>query len=147
MNIEYEIQLSENGKFELKFINEPEYCQALIMSPAKREAKLNDGIWLVLLFAVWSVPDIDAIKMAVTLAKKFKGKVKVGVRPFDYHQENQLWCPEIKETFASPIWLVLKDGQLIMEQVGRRTEEELTQMLELHDGTTIVVKPKKIFLW
>jgi thioredoxin-like negative regulator of GroEL len=119
----YKIQSNKKGLFELVFIDEPEYCQALMMSPTLKEAKLSDGIWLILLFAVWSAPDQEAIKTAVTLAKKFNGKFQLGVRPFDEHQENGLWCPEIKEAFASPIWLVFENGQLIAEHVGLRSEE------------------------
>jgi len=126
----YKIHSNKNGRFELLFIDEPEYCHALMMSPTLKEAKLSDGTWLILLFAVWSAPDLEAIKMAVTLAKKFNGQIQLGVRPFDEHQENWLWCPEIKAAFVSPIWLVFENGRVIVEHVGLRSEEELEKKIQ-----------------
>jgi hypothetical protein len=126
----YCIQIIPNGQYKLLLEREPEYCKALAMSPLKREPELEQGLWLILVFAVWSVPDRTCIDLALSVIKEFKGDVLLGVRPFDNYTEFNIWCPEVKEKYGSPIWLVLNNGNLLKEMVGVYSKEQLVQLLE-----------------
>jgi len=126
----YHVKSLAGGSYKLVFEDEPAYCKALVMSPLAKESELTQGLWLVLLFAVWSVPDRSNIGVALSVVKEFNGKVFLGVRPFDNHDEIKKWCPEVKEKYGSPIWLVMKNGKLLKERTGLYSKEELKNLIQ-----------------
>jgi hypothetical protein len=69
----YEIQLKD-GLYKLYFYGEPRYCQALEIKPLFLEDFLGKGYWLILLFAVWSIPDRKSINVALNFAKNIRVK-------------------------------------------------------------------------
>lgn len=99
----FSVRTLEDGSYEIVFEKEPAYCRSLTMSPAEIEPELLEGSWLVLLFAIWSVADRTAIEEALSVAKMFDGKVQLGVRPFDRHEEIGRWAKGVKEKWGSPI--------------------------------------------
>lgn len=119
------IAKDENGEPAIKLLNQPSYCHGLRFAPDSMEVPLRSGAWLVMNFAIWSGPDIQAIQVALRAAKSFNGRIKLGIRPFDCHDELRRWCPPVKENCASPVWLLLKDGQLIHELACIRSEQEI----------------------
>lgn len=142
------------GQFQLILEHEPDYIAALPMAPSKLEAALTNGCWLVLVFAVWSSVDIQAIPTAIEVAKESNGRFNLGIRPFHDHKELKLWMPEThlpahsstvilergrkpsQELFISgdrtrnPIWLFLKDGKLNSECAGSLTKDSLRKFIK-----------------
>jgi hypothetical protein len=87
-------------------------------------------LWLILVYAAWSGPDRRAIPIALSVAKDYRGAVQLGIREFSDHDEIRKWCPDVKEKWGSPIWLVLKDGELRNELVGYREPAQVKGALE-----------------
>jgi len=151
------------NQFRLWLDGEPDYVQALPMAPAKLEPELTRGDWLVLVFAVWSMKDIKAIQTAIEFAKKRNGEFKLGIRPFDRHEELKSWAPmshlphhesttlaergpaTSPELFISsdrsrsPLWLFLKDGVLIGEAAGPLSQDALAASIRSFFGKNQVI--------
>jgi hypothetical protein len=117
-DVSYSLQVTPDGEYDVLLKGEPEYCKALPATPSQLPRELSRGLWLVLLFAVWSGPDRSAVPVALSAVKQFDGKVQLGLRPFDRHEEITTRWPKVKEPFGSPIWLILRDGELLEEHVG-----------------------------
>ncbi|HEX2569224.1 MAG TPA: hypothetical protein VH877_06645 [Polyangia bacterium] len=128
----YQIAKQDGGQFAVTFTGEPDYCRALSMAPESMEPELAEGLWLVLVFAVWSVPDRRAIAVALTAVKDLGGRVRLGVRPCDDPGETTGWCPEVEDGGATPQWLVLRDGRLVDARVGLLPPDELAALLAQH---------------
>jgi hypothetical protein len=94
-------------------------------APCCPEEALNAGCSLVLGYSIWNVPDRTAIATAASLARRFAGRVRVAVRPFDFREETKVWRPEWSGGWGSPVWLVLRDGALAEELVGLQDEEAI----------------------
>ena len=112
----FEIE-ARDGRYSIRF-DEATDIVGLTMAPSELEPALAHGQWLVLVFAVWSTPDRAAIEDLVASCADAGPGWRIGVRPFDAHDELQSWCPEASERHGSPLWLVLKGGRLVAERVG-----------------------------
>ena len=110
---------------------EPPYCTALDVAPEARETKLDNGFWLVMAFAVWSVPDVLAIQTALDAAKRYDGKIKLGLRPFDEFEEFDTWIPT-SGAGTSPSWFLLLEGRKCWEHLGLITVDDLVKRIEPH---------------
>jgi hypothetical protein len=143
-----------NDLWELKFLDEPSYVHALKMAPESMEPELNAGVWLVVVFPVWSGPVRDSVRAAITFVKDHGGKFQLGVRPFDSHDEIYKWWPVTESPSAgkvllavkeegprrelhistdpssSPLWLVLRDGEVIHHGAGPRSKEQLSDLMQ-----------------
>lgn len=107
-----------NEPYEVLLDGTPPNLIALPMAPPKMETMLRLGRWLVLNVAVWSSPDVhDAPLIAEEFARKHPN-VRVGIRPFDDHDELHVWCPGAKAVAASPVWLFFLNGVLFAETSG-----------------------------
>ena len=125
----YSLRYSKTAdQFEVGFHEEPSYCHALPMAPSSREPELNCGNWIILVFAVWSGPDIASIDTALAAVKKFNGKVQLGIRPFDQYTEIKAWCPQARVSYQSPIWLLFQEGQMVTELHGPQSEDQLVKI-------------------
>lgn len=135
------------------FSDEPSYVHALKMAPESRKPELNTGIWLVVTFPVWSAPVRHSVLAAIACAKDHGGKFHLGVRPFDSHDEIDKWWPVSEAPSAgkvlkavrdegprravhistaptsSPLWLVLRDGQVVHQGAGPHTKEQLSELM------------------
>jgi hypothetical protein len=109
--------------------DEAPYSQALAAAPPAREPELDQGVWLIMAFAVWSAPDIAAIQTALDAAKHFDGRMKLGVRPFDGFEEFETWVSGTAPT-NSTYWVLSRDGQKCWEHQGLHTVEELIEEIE-----------------
>jgi hypothetical protein len=110
--------------------HEPAYCQPLAAAPPAREPELGQGLWLVMAFATWSMPDVDAIRTALATAKHFGGALKLGLRPFDSPDEHQAWCRGLASSGNSPFWVLLRDGEIRMQRAGLITMDALVAAIE-----------------
>lgn len=117
------------GGYRIVLEDEPTYCHALEMAPRHIEPELLQGVWLVLAIAVWSGPDVASIATALEATKRLKGQVHLGLRPFDRHDELKLWCSGCAEE-ASPLWLIMRDGQVVDRSAGTRSVHEVVDALE-----------------
>lgn len=150
----FKVQPIEGDKWELVFSDEPSYVHALKMAPESREPELNTGVWLVVTFPVWSAPVRHSVLAAIACAKDHGGKFQLGVRPFDSHDEVYKWWPgsdapaadkvslavrgepprqEIHistDPTSSPLWLVLRDGQVVYQGAGPRSKEQLSELMQ-----------------
>jgi len=124
------VHTSSGNRYEVVLEDAPENCVSLVMKPDVREDYLNRGVWLVLLFGVWSTPDRAAIDLAVSLACDLQGCASVGIRPFDDPSEAAAWLPELPTTYGSPIWIVLKDGRLKDDLIGLHDKQELLEAVK-----------------
>ena len=122
--------VEDAGVFSIEFFDEPDYCHALPPAPFLIDDMLNSGPWLVLLPAVWSLPDRRSIDLALNFAKRAGGRFNLGVRIFDDYQESYEFCPEIKDEFASPFWLYFEDGLLVKQWFAIFEEGRLKQEIE-----------------
>lgn len=154
----FNIRATEDTGWELILTDEPPYIQALKAMPGERESELNVGMWLVVAFAVWSGPDFESVRAAIACAKNAGGQFQLGIRPFDDYDEFSTWWPPSQaaplatksiaspqrasqrrlristDPHATPRWLVLRNGQVIAEEVGTRTVEELRELMQAATG-------------
>lgn len=100
------------------------------MAPSEMEPELKEGVWLVLVAAVWSGPDRMAIQQALTAVKEFGGKLKLGIRLFDEDSETTQWFPDLPQAYASPVWLFLRDGRLVEKHFGSLDQIGLRSLLQ-----------------
>jgi hypothetical protein len=123
-------RVTRNSEQQPAIVMEDEpYGKALAAAPAQREPELDQGLWLVMVFAAWSVPDINAIQVALDVARHFGGRINLGVRPLDNFEENAAWLPDVKDTGLSPLWIGLNDGRVCMSKHGLLTAQELVDAI------------------
>lgn len=142
-----------NDSWEVVLFDESDYIHALKMAPEAIESNLKSGKWLVVAFPVWSVPVRHSVRAAMAYAKQQAGKVSLGIRPYDDHEEMSKWWPvadvpvESETTVtemndgqrleihiatdgaAHPLWLILKDGRVVYQGTGSRSEVELESLM------------------
>lgn len=125
----YKVTRDQEGCPRITLTGEPLYFHALDAAPSAREPKLNTDNWLVMAFAVWSIPDNLAIQTALDVAKRFGGKLNLGLRPFDYSEELGAWCPGLEYGGQSPLWVLLRDGEVCMKRSGILAVDELVEAI------------------
>ncbi|CAH1388057.1 hypothetical protein [Candidatus Nitrotoga sp. M5] len=125
----FKVTRDQDGYPSITLTDEPPYSHALGVAPSAREPELNKGNWLVMAFAVWSTPDNLAIQTALDVAKRFGGKLNLGLRPFDDSEEFSAWCPDIEDDEQSPLWVLLRDGEVCMKRSGILTVDELVELI------------------
>ena len=125
----YKVTRDQEGCPSITLTDEPPYAHALAAAPSVRESEINTGNWLVMAFAVWSTPDNLAIQTALDVAKRFGGKLNLGLRPFDDAEELGTWCPDIEDDGQSPLWVLLHDGEVCMKRSGILAVDELFEAI------------------
>jgi uncharacterized protein (TIGR02996 family) len=96
----------------------------LTMAPRQLEPHLATGRWLVIAWAIWSVPDRGAISQALTP----RWPVRVALRPFDDFAEFKTWC-DLPDNTASPLWLRLDNGKLTRYHARVNSPDEIAEFL------------------
>lgn len=105
-----------------------EACDTVIVEPSGTLGLVvvSNGDWLVMLVASYSDPDrqqfVDVFRSADRLGEM---GVKRAVAAFDDPSEAWAWFPELKGQHASPMWLVLSDGHVLLHRTGLVTVDEL----------------------
>ncbi len=150
----FELQHIAGDNWELVLSDEPGYVHALKMAAESMEPELKTGVWLVVTFPVWSVPARHSVLAAIGCAKDYGGKFQLGIRAFDSHEELYKWWPVTEAPSAakvllvvhdessrreinistdpasSPIWLVLRDGQVVDQGAGPRNKQQLSELMQ-----------------
>src|SRR5687768_1341753 len=98
------------GRSRLVVTDEPDYIVPLLIAPLSLEDCLKQGKWLVISMSVWSIPDIQAGHHAIETVKPHGGSVRLGLRPFDYPEENATWIPGlVGERFTDKVEILVAD--------------------------------------
>lgn len=126
----FKVTRDDDGRPVVSLHDEPPFCHALTASPSAREPELNRGMWLVTVIAAWSTPDVEAIRSAIDAVARFQGRVQLGVRPYDYPEEADTWCRELRDAGESPGWAILDDGAVVMVDGGIRSADQLVATIE-----------------
>lgn len=126
----YKVTRDQDSCPSISLTDEPSYVHTLVAAPAAREPELNTDNWLVMACAVWSTPDNLAIQTALDVAKHYGGKLNLGLRPFDDAEELDAWCPDIEDDGQSPLWVLLRDGEIYMKRSGILTVDELVEVID-----------------
>jgi hypothetical protein len=138
------------GRSKLVVTDEPEYIVPLRIAPSSLEDCLKQGRWLVVSMSVWSIHDIRAGHHAIEMVKLHGGSVRLGLRPFDYPQENATWVPGLGgdrladqmeilvaeqdhkrevtvqgRADASPVWVAIVEGQVVNVRHGLLADTEI----------------------
>ena len=100
------------------------------MAAKELEPELRTGDWLVLVFALWSTPDVASIFDAIDAVPKIHTSVKLGVRPMVEIEETAVWCPGNVISPRTPVWLVFRAGKLCGQVDGRLTVNEVREFVE-----------------
>jgi hypothetical protein len=144
------IVADEIGRSKIILEDEPDWIVPLLIAPEKIEDFLLTGKWLIISMSVWSGPDRAAGGLAILQARKFRGEIKLGLRPYDYFEEHESWIPDFKRTLhpdtgkvvvssnvdqtsisirpvpgMSPIMLTFIDGQLAKLHQGSLSKLEM----------------------
>lgn len=109
-------------------IREKPYCHILTASAFADESQLQNGLWLVGLFASWSATDLMARGYVQHVVQQFEGKLRFGILMFEA-DEVQDWHPEVRVMYATPVWVMFKHGQLIGKSVGSPERENWMEWL------------------
>ncbi|CAH1905569.1 conserved hypothetical protein [Candidatus Nitrotoga sp. HW29] len=125
----YKVTRDQDSCPSISLTDEPPYVHTLVAVPAARESELNTDNWLVMACAVWSTPDNLAIQTALDVAKHYGGKLNLGLRPFDDTEELGTWCPGLEDSGQSPLWVLLRDGEVCMQRSGILTVDELVEVI------------------
>ena len=154
------------GRSRLVVTDEPEYIVPLRIAPSSLEECLKKGRWLVVSMSVWSIHDIRAGHHAIEMVKLHGGLVRLGLRPFDYPQENAAWVPGLGDerladqveilvaeqdhnrevtiqgmTDASPVWVSIVEGKVVSVRHGLLADTEIegliSQILSLDRQVTV----------
>jgi hypothetical protein len=128
----YKVARNEHGRPGIALTGEPSYCHALVAAPPTREPELDTDVWLVMAFAVWSIPDNIAIQTALDVTKHFDGKINLGLRPFDDWEELGAWGPGLEGDGSSPLWVLFRDGEVLMTRNGILTIDELVEAIGIN---------------
>jgi hypothetical protein len=150
----YKLEPQGGDAWKIVFFEEPSYIHSLTMAPEAIEPELLVGVWLVVVFPIWSGPVRASVTAAMSCAKDYEGKFQLGVRPFEAHEELLRWWPTgsppgpdkmvvaVKDEKGqrelhlsmdlsySPKWLVLRDGRIVYEGGGLRSQEQLSELMK-----------------
>ena len=90
------------------------------------EEFIKEGIVMIDFFADWCMPCLTMSPIIDELSEKFKGKMKFGKVNVGDNQE-------IAKKFnvsSIPNFVILKDGEVVEQFVGSRSEQEFEEKLE-----------------
>jgi hypothetical protein len=90
------IVADELGRSTICLDSEPDWIIPLKIAPEHIEEYLLKGKWLILSLSVWNIHDWVTVGNAIFQAKRFNGRIKLGLRPFDYFEEHETWVPNFK---------------------------------------------------
>ncbi|MBT4377051.1 thioredoxin [archaeon] len=89
---------------------------------------IEEGIVLIDFFAEWCMPCVMMSPIIDDLADEFEGKVKFGKVNIEDNQElaNKFNVSSI------PTFLILKDGEIVSQLAGAKTQDELSSEVRKH---------------
>lgn len=151
----FHVTAAAGGRWAVTLENEPEFVVPLAMAPLRLETELLSGRWLVIAFAIWSTWDRIESRRAIDFATRYHGRLRIGLRPFDFPEEIRSWVPkhfdsplgdvaEILTTESdgrievtirgresqNPFWVTIRDGEFTAVRRGRLSDAELQEFIE-----------------
>src|SRR5579872_1232048 len=84
------LSTNAEGRPRVTLQAEPAYIRSLEAAPSSLESEVAQGIWAVVAFSIWSVHDLEAVQRAISIAKRYDGRVRLGLRPVDYQEEERV---------------------------------------------------------
>lgn len=125
------MQITEepSGKYVVSLSNAPGWVHTLSAHEPSVEPKLKTGTWLVVVFAVWSSPDINSVHEAVEGLRRHGGSVQLGVRPFERYEEIGECNGGRVPLGPTPLWVMVVDGRVIRTEWGSRNAQEVDRMV------------------
>lgn len=146
----------EKGRSRVMLEGEPHFVAPLQIAPPCLENELTQGNWLVVCMSVWDMNDLRAGHRAIEVVKQHRGLVQLGLRPFDYPEENLTWISDVPgeklpeqveilvaeqgnkrevmirgEKTASPVWVVISEGKVAAVKYGPLTDAEIERLIEV----------------
>jgi hypothetical protein len=141
------------GRSRIVLTSEPDYIVPLRIAPSCLEDELRIGAWLIVCMSVWNFHDVRAGHQALEVVKRRNGVVRLGLRPFDYVQENAVWIPDLREQSdqiefrvveqahskeirikglpnANPVWVVISEGKIIDIRYGLLQDSEIEELID-----------------
>lgn len=148
------ISSDEQGRSRVVINNEPEYIVPLAIAPSAIEECLKQGKWLIVNMSVWNANDITAGHRAIEVVKKYKGAIRLGLRPFDEPRENTKWIAglgvnesldligivvsehdDVREVIiqdtegTSPLWLAISKGNVVGLWHGKLIDADIEKII------------------
>ena len=148
----FQIIKGSDDVYHVSLSEEPSWVLGMRSRSLEIEPALDHGAWLVVAFSVWSAPDREEAYKAIELAKCHNINVRIGLLPYDYPEEIELWLPQgnqlpgvsisdattdrvntevhIAQTeHTSPVWFALVDRKPFAVRQGPLQSKELTDFL------------------
>lgn len=150
----FSLQPNNEGRSQVVLTNEPPYIVPFQIAPSSAEKTLMEGKWLIVSFSIWSMHDLEAAHRAISVTKQHGGRFRLGLRPFDYPEENLSWLPitseatketvdlEVAEqqgkrvvaikgrTDTSPVWATIINGLFATVRFGQLSEMDLGNLIK-----------------
>jgi hypothetical protein len=106
----------------------PNNVHILRIAPNQRENTLNKTNWLVVNFAIVSVPDVESIVNAIHAANQ-RPNSNLAIRGFYNYDESLTWYGPYGEPI-SPLWIVMQDGRVVHSERGQRDTQSILKLLD-----------------
>jgi hypothetical protein len=119
-----------DGRPRITLTGEPSYCHALDGTTSGGELDFDHGIWLVMDFAVWSMPDVVAVQIALDAARHFDGSLNLGLLPYDDPEDLSAWPWHDDSDDPGPHWALMRDGAVTWRHNGNPALDELIDMID-----------------
>ncbi|QVL30337.1 hypothetical protein KIH39_15910 [Telmatocola sphagniphila] len=150
----FKLTSNSEGRSQIELTDDSPYIIPLTIAPSSIEDILTKGKWLVVSFSVWSIQDLESANIASNIMKQYGQHLRLGLRPFDYPDENLTWLPLTKAAMnesvdievvesnklrritisgradKSPIWATILNGQFISISFGHLSEMDIHHLIK-----------------
>ena len=117
-----------DGRIQVKNLDNVDNLLILQSNPQVIDPELQKGRWLLLVYSVLSVQDVDAANRCAGLAHKLTGDLKVAMRPITTFEEPERWLPDyqkIRGDAGTPWWIIMDSGRVVRWKNGWMSNEEV----------------------
>ena len=107
----------------------PAWAHVLSASELAAEPRLRSGTWLVVVYAVWSGPDLASVYVAMNALRSRAPAVQFGVHGFECPEELLKYHTWRVPPALSPVWLLVVDGSVLDVEFGVRNAGQVDRMV------------------
>ncbi|MBS0263972.1 MAG: hypothetical protein JSS02_18685 [Planctomycetes bacterium] len=130
--VDIENTVAEDGHIRTWVRDKPDNLSILESNPQKIEAELLQGNWLIIVFSTLNEYDGAIAARSGMIARRIRFTGRVAIRPSRTLAECRQWIPEYERIdgiddglyLASPLWVVLSDGNVRAWYRGRMDIDE-----------------------